>query len=107
MVDSPNVKNPTVIVLSPLLALISNKVLSSNSNIQKSLEINASSLDSNFYDDISTCKFNLLHGTPEQFLTNFMWRTKLQSNYFANDVVCFIFDEVHKVTWGATSRPFR
>lgn len=31
----------------------------------------------------------------------------LQTDFFAANVICLVVEEVHKVTWGASSNPFR
>jgi superfamily II DNA helicase RecQ len=45
----------------------------------------------------------MLIGTPEAWLNNDEWREMLSSKYLCKNVCCLVVDEVHKVSWGASS----
>ena len=88
-------KNPIVIVISPLVALINDQVHSCNS--LTNLGLRASSLDTANYYDIAKGKFNVLYGTPESWLQNKKWKDLLSMEIFVKIMVCLVIDEVHKV----------
>jgi len=102
----PYVSDPVVCVLSPLIALITNQVMSAN-KLPESLGINAIALDLNNFKNVSSGKYNLTFGTPENFLNVQKWRDILGSEFFATNTVCIMIDEVHKVRWAESSKPFR
>ena len=92
------VPSPVVIIISPLVSLIEDQVISSNS-MPSSLGLSASKLDVKYFKEICEGKFNLLFGTPESWLNNTKWREMLSSRLFIQNLVCLVVDEVHKVSW--------
>ncbi|XP_066916659.1 probable ATP-dependent DNA helicase RecS [Clytia hemisphaerica] len=104
----PDIKNPLVVVISPLVALIKDQVQSCNTN--QTLGLKASSLEFSKISQISKGEFNILFGTPESFVQQKHWRDMLGSTYFIKNLVCLVVDEAHKVVWGEADfgkEPFR
>uniref|UniRef100_A0A7M5X4C0 DNA 3'-5' helicase n=1 Tax=Clytia hemisphaerica TaxID=252671 RepID=A0A7M5X4C0_9CNID len=94
--------NPTVIVLSPLVSLITNQV--SEAGKLDYLGLNACALDLKEHSRIVDGKFNLIFGTPESWLNNSKWRDFVSSNFMVNNLACIVVDEVHKVSWGESTK---
>ena len=69
-----------------------------------SLGLKACSLSSGSFEEILEGKFNIIIDTPESWLNDSRWKSKvLSSAYFRRNVVCVVVDEAHKVSWGAES----
>ncbi|XP_066910771.1 bifunctional 3'-5' exonuclease/ATP-dependent helicase WRN-like [Clytia hemisphaerica] len=94
--------NPTVIVLSPLVALITSQVYEAGK--LDYLGLNACALDLKEHSRIVDGKFNLIFGTPESWLNNSKWRDFVSSNFMVNNLACIVVDEVHKVSWGESTK---
>ena len=93
-----NVSHPTVVVISPLLALMDDQILQVNAmtglgvsavRIQGCVEV----------EQILSGSFNLIFGSPEAWINDKKWNDVLSSKIFHQNVVCLVVDEVHKVTW--------
>ncbi len=88
--------DPTVVVISPYVALMQNQV--DEANQLSYLELNPCVLDVKKIKDIKSGKFNLIFGTPESWISD-KWLEVLGSNFMLDNLVCIVVDEVHKVTW--------
>ena len=85
--------SPTVIVVSPLVALINDQV----SNANKSpFELKATTVGEG---DVKMENFNIIFGTPEAWLNNSKSKDLLSSPFMIENLVCLVVDEVHKVSW--------
>ena len=92
-------KNSLVIVISPLVALITDQVSSAQKMAPLKLAPVALKLD-NFMEVLSgEGECNLIFGTPEIWLDARVKECLLGSKYVRENVKCIVVDEAHKVSW--------
>ncbi|XP_066935320.1 uncharacterized protein [Clytia hemisphaerica] len=100
--------NPLVIIAVPLKSLIESHLKSALKFAL--LGIKATCLSSGNYNDIASGKYNLIFGCAELWLKK-QWRELLSTKLFRKNLVCFVLDEAHNVTWGRADKkskvPFR
>lgn len=82
--------SPLVIVVSPLVALIKDQIHEASIS---PLDLKACVIK----EDMKG--FNMVYGTPENWLQNNSAQKFLKSSFAKKNLVCLVVDEVHKVTW--------
>ena len=82
--------SPVVVVISPLVSLIKDQIISCNNMVGlgiKAVEVSKS---------VSLNDFNIIFATPETWLNN---KSILSTRHMLANLICIVVDEVHKVTW--------
>ena len=93
------IKNPIVIIVSPLISLMMDQVEEAHSKPYLNLSAVRLDCSNTVKNEIFEGKHNLVFGSPESWLNNKQWRELLSSKMFVRNVVCLVIDEVHKVNW--------
>ncbi|XP_066916114.1 ATP-dependent DNA helicase RecQ-like [Clytia hemisphaerica] len=102
--------NAVVAVIVPLESIIKDQISSAN-KLSSSLGIKACRIDSTDLSTILNENYNILIGTPEQWLDSDAKEIILCS-HFKQNLKCLVIDEAHLVSWGESNnkygeQPFR
>ena len=87
-------KDPTVVVCSPLVALMRVQV---GVLLDKGVSAVFVGEDYRLNDDIQNGKFTFVYGSPETLVGQQVWRSVLSSDLYARRVVAVAEDEAHTV----------
>ena len=93
-------KDPVIIIISPLLALMQDQVKKLSSLGLKAAFVGPEQ-DPTILQDIEQGKFTYVYLSPESALTTERWRNTLESEIYQENLIGVAVDEVHCVTeWG-------
>ena len=96
-------KNPVIIIISPLLALMKDQVKKLSSLGFKAAFVGPEQ-DPKILQDIERGTFTFVYLSPESALTTERWRNTLESEIYQESLIGVAVDEVHCVTeWGTSS----
>ena len=96
-------KDPVIIIISPLLALMQDQVKKLSSLGLKAAFVGPEQ-DPTILQDIEQGKFTYVYLSPESALTTERWRNTLESEIYQENLIGVAVDEVHCVTeWGISS----
>ena len=86
-----------VIVVSPLIALMKNQVSTLNSRNVKAIYTGSLDDGSKSIEMVKRGEYSIMFFSPENLLSNVVWRDVLQSPTFQEKLVTFVVDESHCV----------
>ncbi|XP_051804193.1 probable ATP-dependent DNA helicase RecS isoform X1 [Acanthochromis polyacanthus] len=94
-----SIKTPVVVVVSPLIALIEDQIKEA-----ADLGISATQLGLGEEKDIKSCRYQVVFGSPEAWLSA-KWENVLSTEAYKTNLIGIVVDEVHLTyKWGNAGR---